>query len=224
MTTLLKIPISEKDGEVSALFNKPENAKYLLVLGHGAVIDMNHYFMETLAEELALQDIATLRFRFLYMEQGKRKTDTQNIAEMVIYQAIECANSLADGLPIFAGGKSYGGRMTSWLASSTELPTVKGLIYYGFPLHLTKSPGTERADHLVKVSHPMLFLQGTHDTEALMPLITKVCSALPTATLEFFQGCNHSFHNVESKDISQQEMIRQLAEKTREWMNELIHV
>ncbi|MCR9288949.1 MAG: alpha/beta hydrolase [Bacteroidetes bacterium] len=217
----LKINISEELGSVSAILNQPKNSKYLLVLAHGAGADMTHAFMETLSNDLAKKEIATLRFNFRYKELGKGAPDRPKVALPTVKAAIEKGIELANGLPVLAGGKSFGGRMTSQLAATETLENVKGLVFFGFPLHSPAKVGIERAAHLQDIVHPMLFLQGTRDTLAKIPLITQVCDGLDKATLSIMDGGDHSFKTLKRSGITHEEMIEKLANTTRMWADEL---
>lgn len=219
--TNLKINISEELGTVSGILNKPDSSKYLLVLAHGAGADMTHSFMEALSEELGKNKIATLRFNFRYKELGKGAPDRPKVALPTVQAAINKGIELADGLPVLAGGKSFGGRMTSTLASTTNLSSVMGLVFFGFPLHSPSKVGIERGEHLKSVSNPMLFLQGTRDTLAQIPLITEVCDGLDNATLCILEGGDHSFKTLKRSGITHEEMIEKLAMETKAWADKL---
>src|SRR5229473_4353109 len=154
----------EGGGEVSALLCRPANARWLLVLAHGAGAGMSHPFMEKLAEELGAVGVATFRYQFPYMEQRRGVPDSPAVLTATVAAAVRAAAEAAPDLPLLAGGKSMGGRMTSQAAAKDPLDGVQGLVFFGFPLHPPNSPGTKRADHLANVTLPMLFLQGTRDT------------------------------------------------------------
>lgn len=216
----LKIHISDTIGTVSALLLKPEDATALLVLSHGAGAGMTHPFMEGLAQELARHQIATLRFNFAYMERGGGP-DRPKKAHPAIKSAIGEALKHADGLPLLAGGKSFGGRMTSQVAALGELDDVKGIVYYGFPLHAPGKPGIERAAHLKDIRIPQLFLQGTRDKLARTDLITEVCKNLETATLINMEGGDHSFKTLKKSGVSHEEMITELAAETARYVRRL---
>lgn len=219
-TTTLTIQVSETIGTVSSIFIQSENAKALLVLGHGAGAGMTHSFMEQLAADLAAQDIATLRYNFPYMERGSRRPDSPKIVYPTILAAIAKAQELAPDLPLYLGGKSFGGRMSSQLAAmeESELKGVKGLVFFGFPLHAIGKPGIKRAEHLKEVQQPMLFLQGTRDKLAEVELIEAVCKELDNATLQFFEGADHSFKMLKRSGKTQEEVIVALAERMKEWI------
>lgn len=181
--------------QVSALLAMPPDARALLVLGHGAGAGMSHPFMESLASGLAAERIATLRYQFPYMEQGRRRTDPPALSHATVRAAVAAAASAAPALPLFAGGKSFGGRMTSQAQADSALPGVRGLVFVGFPLHPAGRPGVERAEHLQSVQVPMLFLQGTRDELADLELIRGVTQRSgDRATLVVIEDGDHSFH------------------------------
>lgn len=191
-------------GTVSAVVRAPPDADALLVLAHGAGAGMEHPFMETTAGALADRGVATLRFQFPYMEAGKRRPDRPAVATAAVRAAVEAARAEATELAavrgrdrplsLFAGGKSFGGRMTSTAAASAPLPGVAGLVFLGFPLHPASRPGTDRADHLADVTVPMLFVQGTRDRLAELDLLRPVVRDLgDRATLHVVEGGDHGF-------------------------------
>ncbi len=180
---------------VSALLNVPEAAWAAYVFAHGAGAGMAHPFMAAVAEGLAARGIATLRFQFPYMEQGSKRPDTPAVAQAAVRAAVAEAAQRLPGLPLFAGGKSFGGRMTSQAQARSPLPGVLGLVFVGFPLHPAGKPSDERAAHLSAVDMPMLFLQGTRDELATLPLLQPLLQRLgPRATLALFEDADHSFH------------------------------
>jgi predicted alpha/beta-hydrolase family hydrolase len=192
--TDLRLDINDDLGRVSALLLRPANAWLLYVLAHGAGAGMRHRFLESVALALARRGVATLRYQFPYMEAGRKRPDSPAAAEATVAAAVSQASTLVPELPIVAGGKSFGGRMTSGAAARGLLPQLRGLVFLGFPLHPPGRPGTDRADHLDRVRAPMLFLQGTRDEFAQLDLITQVCRRLePRATLYLIEGGNHSF-------------------------------
>jgi hypothetical protein len=208
--------------EVSALLLSPAKAKQMLVLAHGAGAGMNHPFMEKLAEELAGVGVATLRYRFPYMQEHRRVPDAPGVLTATVAAAVRTAADLAPQLPLFAGGKSMGGRMTSQAAAQGQLEAVKGLVFFGFPLHPPGNPGTKRAEHLAKVKTPMLFLQGTRDTFADLKLLRPVCAQLGArATLHIIETADHSFHVLKSSQRSDSEVLQELAETTVSWAEKL---
>ncbi len=208
----------EGGGEVSALLWRPAKARRLLVLAHGAGAGMSHAFMEELAGELAGVDVATLRYQFPYMEEHRRFPDAPAVLMATVVAAVRAAAEAAPGLPLFAGGKSMGGRMTSQAAAQHPLDGVRGLVFFGFPLHPPKRPGTKRADHLAKLTMPMLFLQGTRDELADLKLLRPICAKLgPRATLQIIEKADHSFHVPKSSGRGDEEVLRELAETVAPW-------
>jgi predicted alpha/beta-hydrolase family hydrolase len=208
----------EDGGAVSALLMRPAKARRLLVLAHGAGAGMSHPFMEMLAGELADVGLATLRYQFPYMEERRRVPDAPPLLTATVVAAVRAAAEAVPGLPLLAGGKSMGGRMTSQAAARRPLDEVRGLVFFGFPLHPPKQPGTKRADHLVKVAIPMLFLQGTRDTFADLKLLRPVCAKLGSrATLHVVETADHSFHVLKSSGRSDAEVLRELAETAAAW-------
>jgi len=209
-------------GEVSALLLRPAKARRLLVLAHGAGAGMSHPFMEILAGELAGVGVATLRYQFPYMEARRRSPDAPAVLTATVVAAVRAAAEAAPGLPLLAGGKSMGGRMTSQAAAQGPLDGVRGLVFFGFPLHPPNQPGTKRADHLAKVAMPMLFLQGTRDTLADLQLLRPVCAKMGwRATLHVIETADHSFHVLKRFGRSDPEVLRELAEKTASWAEQI---
>jgi len=199
--------------EVSALLSMPAKARRLLVLAHGAGAGMHHPFMEMLAGELASVGVATFRYQFPYMEERRRIPDSPAVLTAAVVAAVRAAAEAAPGLPLLAGGKSMGGRMTSQAAAEHPLDGVRGLVFFGFPLHPPNRPGTKRADHLARVTTPMLFLQGTRDTLADLKLLRPLCAKLGSrATLHIIETADHSFHGLKRSGRSDAEVLRELAE------------
>ena len=190
----LTIPISDTE-RVSGLLDAPANARACYVLAHGAGAGMTHPFLASIASGLAERGIATLRYQFLYMEQRSRRPDPPKLAHAAVRAAVlEAARRLPD-VPLFAGGKSFGGRMTSQAQAASLLDGVRGLIFLGFPLHPPEKPSNERAKHLFDVTIPMLFLQGTRDEFAELSLLEPLGRELGTrATLKLIPDADHSFH------------------------------
>lgn len=210
------------NGEVSALVVRPPSAQWLLVLGHGAGAGMAHPFLEKLAAELANAGIATLRYQFPYMEERRRVPDRPELLLSTVAGAVRLATETAPGLPLLAGGKSMGGRMTSQAAAENLLGAVKGLVFFGFPLHPPNRPGTKRAEHLAKVSVPMLFLQGTRDTLADLTLLRPICAKLGSrATLHIIAEADHSFHVLKKSGKTDAEVMTELAQTTAGWATKL---
>ena len=192
-TQSLQLEVSPSIGMVSAEYIVPEASKCIMTLAHGAGAGMHHSFMTELAASLSAVGIATLRFNFPFTEHKKGRPDTPAVAHQTIAAAITEAHQKFPTLPIFAAGKSFGGRMTSQYISANPRPEVKGLVFYGFPLHPAGKPSIDRAEHLKDVKVRMLFLQGTKDDLASWDLIESVCSSLPKAKLVKIEGANHMF-------------------------------
>ena len=210
------------DGEVSALLVCPPTAQWLLVLGHGAGAGMAHPFMEKLVAELATAGIATLRYQFPYMEGRGRVPDRPELLISTVAAAVRLATETVPALPLLAGGKSMGGRMTSQAAAQNLLGPVKGLVFFGFPLHPPNRPATKRGEHLAKVVLPMLFLQGTRDTLADLTLLRPVCAKLGSrATLYIIPEADHSFHVLKKSGKTDAEVMTELAQTTAAWANKL---
>src|SRR5213595_2967524 len=176
--TELRFSVAETSREVSALLVRPPDALLLYVLAHGAGAGMRHTFLESIAHRLVECGIATLRYQFPYMEQRARRPDTPAVAAAAVRAAVSEAARVAPGLPLVAGGKSFGGRMTSTAQAEEPIPGVRGLVFLGFPLHPPGRPGDSRAEHLARVQIPMLFLQGTRDDFADLKLLTPLVQRL----------------------------------------------
>jgi predicted alpha/beta-hydrolase family hydrolase len=212
----------EGAGEVSAILMRPADARWLLVLAHGAGAGMTHPFLERLARELASVGVATFRYQFPYMEQRRRVPDSPSVATATVAGAVRAAAKAGAGLALLAGGKSFGGRMSSQAASQQLLEGARGLVFFGFPLHPPNKPGTERAEHLAKVQIPMLFLQGTRDTLADLKLLRPICRDLgPLATLHIIEAADHSFHVLKNSGKTDGEVLRELAQTTASWAENL---
>jgi predicted alpha/beta-hydrolase family hydrolase len=180
---------------VSGLMHEPAHAKACLVFAHGAGAGMDHPFMAALAADLAATGIATLRFQFPYTERHGKRPDPPALCHATVRAAVAKAHALVPALPLLAGGKSFGGRMTSQAQAEMPLPHVCGLVFFGFPLHPAKKPSIDRGAHLFQVTIPMLFLQGTRDALAELPLIEPLAKRLGRrATLMLLDNADHSFH------------------------------
>ena len=180
---------------VSGLFLAPARAHACYVFAHGAGAGMAHPFMERVTSELGERGIATLRYQFPYMEQGSKRPDPPKLAQATVRAAVAAAARLAPALPLIAGGKSFGGRMTSQAQAASPLPGVRGLAFLGFPLHPAGKPSDQRAEHLFEVHVPMLFLQGSRDALADLALLAPLAERLgERATLRLLQDADHSFH------------------------------
>jgi len=197
---------------------RPPNAHRMLTLAHGAGAGMRHPFMEKLAALLATVGVATLRYEFPYMEQRKSRQDAAPVLHERVAAAAEVARQAAPELPLLAGGKSFGGRMTSQAAAEGVLRDVKGIVFFGFPLHPPGRPGTARADHLAKVAVPMLFLQGTRDEFAPLDLLRPIGESLGSrATLHVIDGADHGFHVLKRSGRTDNEVMGELAQAVASW-------
>jgi uncharacterized protein len=215
----LKIELDENDF-VSALWTLPVAARACYVFAHGAGAGMGHPFMQAVAEALADRAVATLRFNFPSRERKLSRPDPPAVAQATVVKAVAAAAALAPKLPLFAGGKSFGGRMTSQAQSAGPMASVLGLIFVGFPLHPAGKPGVSRADHLAKVRIPMLFLQGTRDDLADLDLLRPVVSGLGSrATLSIIEGADHSFHVPARSGRDDAAVIDELADAASAWMH-----
>jgi uncharacterized protein len=212
----LTIKVSSTIGTVSGKYYAPTDPQCIIVLAHGAGAGMDHLFMETLATRLAEENIATLRFNFPFMENKKGRPDSPAVAHETIKAAIAKAHTLYPELPVFAAGKSFGGRMSSQYVAAHQDTTIKGLIFYGFPLHQPGKPGTERADHLKQVKLPMLFLQGTKDALATWDMIETLCKSLKKTKLVKLDGADHSFKAGKTDTMSL------LVTATKQWVEKTL--
>jgi uncharacterized protein len=212
----LSIEVSSSIGNVSAEYIVPPEAMCIMTLAHGAGAGMNHPFMTTLAKSLADVGIATLRFNFPFIENKKKRADVPAVAHKTIEAAIEHAKHKYAALPLFVSGKSFGGRMSSQYLALHPSATVKGLVFYGFPLHPAGKPSIERAEHLKDVKAPMLFLQGTRDALATIDMMEEVCSKLPAATLIKIEGADHGFK------AGKQDIIKLLVNNTNDWLKNMV--
>lgn len=197
------------------ILQRPEGAWALYVFAHGAGAGMKHPFMQAMADALAAEGIATLRYDFPYMAQGKGRIDPPAVLHASVREAVAAA--AAQELPLFAGGKSMGGRMTSQAQALEPLRDVRGLAFVGFPLHPAKAPSTKRADHLRDVRVPMLFLQGTRDDLADLSLLTPIVRAHSLATLHVVEGADHSFHMLKRSGRTDADVLRELAKTFAGW-------
>jgi predicted alpha/beta-hydrolase family hydrolase len=216
----IRVPVDEKAGEVSALLLRPPHAKALLVLAHGAGAGMRHKFMEEVAQKLAGYGVATLRYQFPYMEKGRKAPDREGVLTGTVRAIVAAAKKRAGDLPLFAGGKSMGGRMTSLAAAQAPLAETRGLIFFGFPLHAAGKPSAERGKHLAEVAVPMLFLQGSRDTLADLTLLEPLCRRLgKRAELFVIDGGDHSFYVLKSSGRSDDTVLDGAAQKTASWIS-----
>lgn len=214
----IRFTATTKTGKVSALLVKPARARALLVLGHGAGAGMRHPFMETAALHLSEAGIATFRYQFPYMEAGRGGPNPPGVLMETVRSAVAAAAKEAGRLPILAGGKSLGGRMTSMAASEAALDKVKGLVFFGFPLHAPGKPSAGRGEHLLDVTVPMLFLQGTRDKLADLKHLKPLCSRLGRkATLHIVEEADHSFHVPKRTGRTDEEVLEELAGVVGKW-------
>jgi uncharacterized protein len=206
--------------QVSGLWLLPPGASACYVLAHGAGAGMHHTFMQSAACTLARHGIATLRFQFPYLERGSRRPDPPAVCHATVRAAVAVARARAPSLPLFAGGRSFGGRMTSQAQALAALPGLTGLVFLGFPLHPAGKPGTERAAHLEAVQLPMLFVQGTRDALADRTLLLRVAGELgPRASVEWIADADHSFH-VPARSGQPDAHVREaLLTAAAEWMH-----
>lgn len=204
---------------VSALYREAPDAIALLVLAHGAGAGMTHPFMVAIADLLAEAGVSTLRFQFPYMEAGSKRPDRPAVAHTAIRAAVRKAAKLAPALPLFAGGKSFGGRMTSQAQALEPLPNVQGLVFLGFPLHPPEKPSVDRAAHLSNTLVPLLFIQGTRDRLARPAFLRKVMKSLgKRATFRPVKDADHSFGVLVRSGRSPEEVLREIAEVVGGWM------
>lgn len=204
---------------VSALYREAPDAIALLVLAHGAGAGMTHPFMVAIADLLAEAGVSTLRFQFPYMEAGSKRPDRPAVAHTAIRAAVRKAAKLAPALPLFAGGKSFGGRMTSQAQALEPLPNVQGLVFLGFPLHPPEKPSADRAAHLSATGIPLLFIQGTRDGLARPALLRKVLKRLgKRATFRPVKDADHSFGVLVRSGRSPEEVLQEIAEIVAEWI------
>ena len=214
----LKIEMADKT-TVSALLLRPEPARACYVLAHGAGAGMTHKSMEAVATGLAERDIATLRYQFPYMEKGSKRPDPPAVAHATVRAAVAEAARCCAGLPLVAGGRSFGGRMTSQAQAIAPLLGVRGLAFLGFPLHPAGKPSTDRAKHLAEIRIPMLFLQGTRDALAELHLLEPVVKGLgQTATLHLVKEADHSFHVLARSGRNDREVMDEVLDAFAAWI------
>jgi uncharacterized protein len=209
--------------QVSGLLDVPPQSRACYVLAHGAGAGMTHPFMTAVAAGLGKRGIATLRYQFPYMEQGSKRPDAPRLAHATVGAAVAAAIRLAPDLALVAGGKSFGGRMTSQAQSIVPLPNVRGLAFLGFPLHPAKKPSDDRAQHLFDVQIPMLFLQGTRDALADLSLLAPLVESLGArATLKLFAGADHAFHVAGRAAPSDDEVRQKILDALASWIDALL--
>ncbi|HEX7888071.1 MAG TPA: alpha/beta family hydrolase [Ramlibacter sp.] len=209
-------------GDVSALLDFPADPFACYVFAHGAGAGMEHAFMAALAEGLVQRGVAVLRFQFPFMEQGSKRTDAPPLAQSTVRAAVQEAAARVPGVALFAGGKSFGGRMSSQAQADDPLPGVRGLVFVGFPLHPAGKPSTQRAEHLAGVKLPMLFLQGTRDALAELDLVRDVTSGLrDRATLHVVEGADHAFHVLARSGRNDAQVRDEILDAAVKWMRRL---
>jgi uncharacterized protein len=220
-TQSLIIDVS-KTTSVSALLTKPAQARAAFVFAHGAGAGMTHSYMEAVAAGLAARDVATLRYQFPYMEKQSKRPDPPAVAQATVRAAVETAAHVLPGVPLIAGGKSFGGRMTSQAQAKQPLANVRGLAFFGFPLHAAGKPSIERAAHLADIEIPMLFLQGTRDKLAELDLLKPVIAALGArATLHLVEGADHSFHVPARSGRKDDDVMHEVLDTFVEWIGQI---
>ena len=219
LTTAPLVVRIDDDSSVSGLLTVADSPSAAFVFAHGAGAGMNHSFMRAFAERLAEEGVAVVRYQFPFVERNSRRPDTPPVARATVRAAVAEARRCLPGLPLFAGGKSFGGRMSSQAEAEAHLDGVRGLAFVGFPLHPAGKPGTARADHLTGVACPMLFLQGDRDELAELALLRGVVDTLGArATLRVFDGADHSFHVRASSGTTDAAVLEALVLRTVEWM------
>jgi|SRR5262245_1501136 len=210
-------------GRVSAVLQTPPSPRACYVLAHGAGAGMNHRFMADVAREVASRGLATLRYQFPYMEHGSKRPDPPHLAQATVRAAVAAALDLLPGLPLIAGGKSFGGRMTSQAQAIAPLPEVRGLAFLGFPLHPAGSPSQIRAEHLFEIKIPMIFLQGTRDTLASLDQLKPVCKKLGRrATLKLLDDADHSFHVPARTGRKDAQVLEEALDELAAWLDSVI--
>jgi uncharacterized protein len=208
---------------VSALLTASQKPSALFAMAHGAGASMDHPFMAAVAAGLAEREVATLRYQFPYMEAGSRRPDRPPVAEATVRAAVETAARLLPNVPLTAGGKSFGARMTTQAQANRPLPGVIGLVAFGFPLHAAGKPSDERARHLTEVGIPMLFLQGDRDPLADTGLLSPVIQRLGTrATLHLLEGADHSFHVLARSGRTEAEIMSEALDTMAGWLRGIL--
>ena len=213
----------DNNQSVSALWLRPSRVRACLVLAHGAGAGMVHPSLETLARDLSERGIATLRYQFPFMEHGGKRPDAPGVAHAAVRAAVSTALALASDLPLFAGGRSFGGRMTSQAQAASPLEGVQGLVFFGFPLHPAGRPSSERGKHLFAVHIPMMFLQGTRDALGDLQHLQPLCDGLgERATLKLLQEADHSFHVLVRSGRTNNEVRREMLDAVDDWMDHFV--
>ena len=216
--TTLTIALNQ-EAAVSALATVPQDPSACVVFAHGAGAGMNHPSIAGICNGLAAREIATLRYQFPYMEQGSRRPDPPKLCHQTVRCAVAAARALLPAVPLIAGGKSFGGRMTSQAQALAPLPEVRGLCFFGFPLHTPKQASTTRADHLSSIHIPMLFLQGTRDAMAETSLIQGVVEQLSApVTLELIEHADHAFHVLVRSGTTDAQVLELMLDEVARWV------
>ena len=211
-----------KAGSISALLDRPESARACFVFAHGAGAGMTHPFMQAVAAGLGERGVATLRYQFPYMEKGSRRPDPPAIAHAAVRAAVAESRRCCPGLPLIAGGKSFGGRMTSQAQATVPLEGVRGLAFLGFPLHPAGKPSSDRARHLADIDVPLLFVQGTRDSLAELKLLEPVVKSLrASATLHVVDGADHSFHVPARSGRNDREVMEEILDIFAGWIGKI---
>jgi len=214
---------TDKAGSVSALLSRPTKPRACFVFAHGAGAGMAHPFMEAVASGLCERGVATLRYQFPYMEKGSKRPDPPAIAHGAVRAAVAEAARCCSGLPLIAGGKSFGGRMTSQAQAAAPLAGVRGLAFLGFPLHPAGKPSSDRARHLAEVHIPMLFVQGTRDALAEVALLEPLVQGLGrSAALHLVDGADHSFHVLARSGRNDREVLNEILDAFAGWIDAII--
>jgi uncharacterized protein len=209
-----------RDLSVSALLTRPPEARSCYVVAHGAGAGMRHPFMSAVAEELAVAGIATLRYQFPYMERRSRRPDPPALCHATVRAAVALVAQRLPGVALVAGGRSFGGRMTSQAQAEEPLPGVRALAFLGFPLHPAGRPGDSRAEHLVRVAIPMRFVQGTRDALADRPLLERVLQRLgERASIDWVEGADHSFHVAARTGLKDEALRHGFLERLSQWID-----
>lgn len=217
-----RFPAGASGGEVTALLVRPARATVLYVFGHGAGAPMRHPFMEAAARALADRGVATLRYQFPYAEAGRKSPDPAPVLRETVRRAVAEAARVADGLPLLAGGKSMGGRMSSLAAAEEPLPGVRGIAFFGFPLHAAGRPSADRGEHLARVGLPMLFLQGTRDDLADLSLLRPLLASVqPRPTLHEVEGADHGFRVLKRSGRTDGQVLEEICDRFASWAREV---
>jgi len=207
--------------KLDALLLRPASARLLYVLAHGAGAGMRHSWLQQMADALSDQGVATFRYQLPYMQAGRRRVDPPAVVHAAVRSAVAAAHEFEPDLPLIAGGKSFGGRMTTQAQAEAPLPLVRGIALLGYPLHPARMRSVQRAEHLPRVGVPLLFLQGTRDELANLTLLRPMVEKLPRAHLRIIEGADHSFHVLKRSGRTDADVLRELARALSEWSNAL---